>query len=207
MGVIDSTDNQLRLRLAALFHDVGKSITQTITDTGIHFYHHDIEGAKITRAAMERLKFSSDLTEEVAKLVTYHTFAFYEVKPKNRPAVMRRLIAKLDKDWSLIREIIALRYADKCKKARGPGFNDYDIIDINTVVNEIRINDDAILLNELLIDGDDIMKICNIPQGEIVGIILDRLHRSVLSNSELNDFDLLSKMALAEHKNIALQGH
>ena len=39
------------LRLAALFHDVGKPRTRAITDGGVSFHHHEVVGARMTRDA------------------------------------------------------------------------------------------------------------------------------------------------------------
>ena len=60
-------------RFAALMHDVGKPRTRRFQDDGtVTFHHHDVVGAKITRKRMKALRFSNDVTDEVAKLVELH---------------------------------------------------------------------------------------------------------------------------------------
>ena len=60
-------------RFAALMHDVGKPRTRRFQDDGsVTFHHHDVVGAKITRKRMKSLRFSNDVTDEVAKLVELH---------------------------------------------------------------------------------------------------------------------------------------
>jgi poly(A) polymerase len=60
-------------RFAALMHDVGKPRTRRFQDDGsVTFHHHDVVGAKITRKRMRALRFSNDVTDEVAKLVELH---------------------------------------------------------------------------------------------------------------------------------------
>lgn len=60
-------------RLAALFHDVGKPRTKRFEAGGkVSFHHHDVVGAKMTRARLEALRFSSDEVKSVAKLVELH---------------------------------------------------------------------------------------------------------------------------------------
>lgn len=58
------------VRLAALFHDLGKSRTKE----GGHFYGHDREGAKMTKEIMTRLKFSNKEIFETVNLVRWHMF-------------------------------------------------------------------------------------------------------------------------------------
>jgi len=60
-------------RFAALMHDVGKPATRRFQPDGtVTFHHHDAVGAKITRKRMRALRFSSDETAAVARLVELH---------------------------------------------------------------------------------------------------------------------------------------
>ena len=45
-AVVDKTSKNRLLRLAALFHDVGKLKTRAITDGGVTFDHHEVVGAR-----------------------------------------------------------------------------------------------------------------------------------------------------------------
>ena len=49
LAVVDKTSADRVLRLAALFHDVGKPRTRAITDGGVSFHHHEVVGARMTR--------------------------------------------------------------------------------------------------------------------------------------------------------------
>ncbi len=60
---------RLRVRLAALFHDIGKPKTRRIDDEGVTFRHHEAVGSKMTRARMPELGFDADITSEVSRLV------------------------------------------------------------------------------------------------------------------------------------------
>lgn len=63
----------LIVRLAALFHDVGKPKTRRFEQGGkVSFHHHDVVGAKLTRRRMEALRFSSDEIKAVSELVELH---------------------------------------------------------------------------------------------------------------------------------------
>lgn len=67
------------VRLAALFHDVGKPRTRGFQKgKGTTFHHHDVVGAKMTRRRLTDLRFSSDdvssITELVALHLRFHTY-------------------------------------------------------------------------------------------------------------------------------------
>ena len=63
----------IQVRLAALFHDIGKPKTLIIDEDGIgHFYGHDKLGAEMSKKALERFKCSNELIGKVYVLVKEH---------------------------------------------------------------------------------------------------------------------------------------
>ncbi len=72
LAVVDKTSPNRLLRLAALFHDVGKPRTRAITDGGVSFHHHEVVGARMTRTRMEALRYSAADTDTVVRLVELH---------------------------------------------------------------------------------------------------------------------------------------
>ena len=63
----------LRLRLAALLHDIGKPKTRSLLPDGrVAFHHHDVVGAKLARSRLTQLRLPSDVTNDVAKLISLH---------------------------------------------------------------------------------------------------------------------------------------
>src|SRR5690606_30116411 len=60
----------LILRMAALLHDIGKPATRRFEPGGgVSFHHHEIVGAKLTRARMRALRFDKDTIKAVSRLV------------------------------------------------------------------------------------------------------------------------------------------
>ena len=51
IAVVEKTSPDKVLRLAALFHDIGKPRTRSIGPGGVHFHHHDVVGARMTVAS------------------------------------------------------------------------------------------------------------------------------------------------------------
>ncbi|MDA8309237.1 MAG: CCA tRNA nucleotidyltransferase [Actinomycetota bacterium] len=72
LAVVDKTSPDKLLRLAALFHDVGKPKTRAIGPEGVTFHHHDEVGARMTRKRMEALRYSKEDIDVVAELVRLH---------------------------------------------------------------------------------------------------------------------------------------
>ena len=80
----------VRLAWAALLHDVGKAVTRTEDEEGIHFYGHDERGAEIAEAILRRLRFSREEQETILSLVRGHMI-FMNVR-KMRPSRLKRLL-------------------------------------------------------------------------------------------------------------------
>ncbi len=63
----------LVLRLAALFHDIGKPPTRRFEKGGgVSFHHHEVVGAKLTSKRMKAMRFDKDTTKQVSRLVELH---------------------------------------------------------------------------------------------------------------------------------------
>ncbi len=77
LAVVDKTSAGARspdrlLRLAALFHDVGKPRTRSFDQGGVTFHHHEVVGARMTRRRMEALHYPGDEIDTVVTLVELH---------------------------------------------------------------------------------------------------------------------------------------
>jgi poly(A) polymerase len=72
LAVVDKARPDLVLRLAALFHDVGKPDTREFGPGGVSFHHHEVVGARLTRQRLRALRYPKDVVEDVSKLVYLH---------------------------------------------------------------------------------------------------------------------------------------
>lgn len=57
---------------ALLFHDLGKMSTKTTVDGRDHFYHHQVESAKLAKTYCEKLKLSNLQKKQIIDLVACH---------------------------------------------------------------------------------------------------------------------------------------
>lgn len=81
------------LVLGVLFHDIGKPPTFQVDETGrIRFNGHEHVGATMTRALMERLRFSNECIDDTVAMVKNH-MAFKDVQ-QMRVAKLKRFLAR-----------------------------------------------------------------------------------------------------------------
>ncbi|MHB8505077.1 MAG: HD domain-containing protein, partial [Acidimicrobiales bacterium] len=73
IAVVEKTSPDRLLRLAALFHDVGKPKTRSFGPRGtVSFHHHEVVGARMTRDRMRALRYANEDIEVVSRLVELH---------------------------------------------------------------------------------------------------------------------------------------
>ena len=72
LTVVAKVEPDLRLRLAALLHDIGKPQTRQITPEGVQFHHHEVVGARMAEERLTALRYPGDVIADVRKLVETH---------------------------------------------------------------------------------------------------------------------------------------
>ncbi len=83
-----------RLAWGVIMHDIGKAVTRSVDDRGVHFYGHAQQGEEIARQIMERLRFSGSDMETVLQLIRHHML-FMNVR-EMRPARLKRFLRMPD---------------------------------------------------------------------------------------------------------------
>ncbi len=192
LAVIENCPVDKHLRLAALFHDLGKVPTLTIGDDGRrHFYRHEVNSAEMTEEIMTRFKFSNDEISKVSLLVRHH------MRPLEcGPPGIRRLIKDLNtelEDWVLFKR------ADSLGAKIQERDIDAAIVEFNAKVKLENERAKSAPFANLTIRGDDLIAL-GLKPGPIFGSILKELHEAVLDNPELNTKEQLLEMAKARIK-------
>jgi poly(A) polymerase/tRNA nucleotidyltransferase (CCA-adding enzyme) len=67
-----SNEERLIVRLAALFHDIGKPASRIEREDSDSFTDHDRKGAEMTSQILTRMRFSTDIVKSVTDLVKRH---------------------------------------------------------------------------------------------------------------------------------------
>lgn len=183
---VDHAPRELVIRLAALFHDICKPETKVPTQHGATFYGHEKRGARAVQRALQRLRYSNQIIEQVALLVDKHMFTT-GVTDKG----VRRLIRKMGEE--LVFSLLDLRRADVVAQGKGG-----DTRDVDELEERIRLELERkppFGLKDLEVDGNDIMNAFRILPSPLVGQVLDYLMELVLDNPELNQKERLMKEA------------
>ena len=179
---VDATPpDSLVLRLAGLFHDVGKA--ETFADG--HFHQHEFVGEAIARRVLRRWKYPKDVVTQVTHLIRHHMFWY---QSDWTGSAVRRFIRKVGLDE--IPDLFALRRADNIGSGiRAPRM--YALDDLWTRVQEEIERSTAFSTRDLAIDGNDVMKELGIPPGPEVGRIMAALFERVLDDPDLNSRERL----------------
>jgi tRNA nucleotidyltransferase (CCA-adding enzyme) len=183
-------DYPFHVKLASLFHDIGKPRTRRFdrAKKDYTFYGHEVVGERISRDIMDRLRFSRETSEKVRKLVRNHMF-FSDVDKITLSAV-RRIIRKVGKDdvWDLIK----LRISDRIGMGR-PKESPYRLRKYESMIEEAMRSPTSV--NMLNIDGNRIMAITDSPPSPKIGLILHALLEEVLEDPALNNESHLNSRA------------
>jgi poly(A) polymerase len=71
-AVVDKASPDLKLRLAALLHDIGKPETRQFGPEGVTFHHHEVVGARMARHRLRELRYPKEVVGDVSQLVHMH---------------------------------------------------------------------------------------------------------------------------------------
>ncbi len=166
--VVDRTPPELVTRFAALLHDMGKMKTKAIVKGKVHFYGHESESARLAKQILRKLKYPREFIEKVSFLIKYHLYAFSYGKEENNwtDSAVRRLIRNFD---SLLPNFLSLVKADITSSSPiRVRKNLQSIADLELRIMEIRKKEEAEKI-EVLLNGNEIMELLNIPPSPLVG--------------------------------------
>ena len=182
LKALDNSLPRLDLRWAALLHDIGKPTTRSKDAKGIHFYGHDLEGEKLARQILTRLRYSKQFTDKVGLLVRWHMFPIHA---HSTDRALRRFIRKVGRDNML--DLMEVRRADILALGKQTTHTSWAYWQtLKDRIEAIIEGDTALSLADLAIGGREIMDILDIPPGPQVGIALEWLLEKVLDDPTLN---------------------
>lgn len=175
------------LRLAMLFHDIGKPKAKEEGEDGFdHFHGHPQLGEEMTKDIMRRLKFDNDTIYKVSKLVLYHDYG-NGVPPTL--SIVRRAVNKIGED------IFPLLFP--VKKADMAAQSDYQreekqqcLTDWERCYEEILQKQQCVSLKTLAVTGSDLIA-AGMEPGKELGDVLRKLLEEVLEEPERNTKEYL----------------
>lgn len=156
----------LVLRLAALLHDIGKPATRRFDRGGVTFHHHDVVGAKLAKRRLRELRYDNDTIKAVARLIELHLRFFGYSDQAWSDSAVRRYVrdagTELEQLHILTRADVTTQNARKAERLA----HAYD--DIESRIEQLSEEEELKAVRPDL-NGEEIMRILNIPAGRDVG--------------------------------------
>lgn len=176
------------VRLAGLFHDVSKPETRRWSEEKQDwtFHGHDVVGSRVTKKALEDLRFPRETIEKVVKLVRWHMF--FSDPDQITLSAVRRMIKNVGEEniWDLLNLRICDRIGTGRPKEQPFRFRKYQAM----VDQALR---DPISVKMLKTDGDHLMEKFHVNPGPRIGWTLNALLEEVLDDASRNTREYLDK--------------
>ncbi|NNC74824.1 MAG: HDIG domain-containing protein, partial [Acidimicrobiia bacterium] len=176
------------LRLAALFHDVGKPETRDISGKGVTFHHHEVVGARMTRARMRELRFPKDDIRDVSQLVFLHMRP-HTFKMGWTDRAVRRYVRDAGPLLEDLNELVRCDVTTRNeKRARS----------ISRRIDEMEQRIEELAAKEELdairppIDGNSVMKHLGLEPGRVIGEAMDMLLEHRLDHGPYEEAEALT---------------
>ena len=197
LEVLDGVPPKLSLRMGALLHDIAKPNTKGIENGKVHFRHHEVVGARMTKKILKRLKYDNKTIEDVAQLVEQsarpHTF-----KMGWTDSAVRRYI--LDAGH-MLEDLNALVRADVTTKNKQKKQEIYQTLDeMEKRIEEVKEKEELEKLRPP-VDGNEIMEILEIEPGPSLGKIMKSLYEQRINEGEVSKEEAI-KLAKEVYKKL-----
>jgi poly(A) polymerase len=164
---LESGEPDLVLRLAALMHDVGKPDTKAIGPDGrVSFHHHEIVGARMTRARMRALRFPKDQITAVSDLVALHLRFYGYGRGEWTDSAVRRYVTDAGPLLPRLHLLTRSDCTTRNKRKAAQLYADYDALEER--IARIQAEEDLARVRPDL-DGNAIMELLGLPPGPLVG--------------------------------------
>ncbi len=190
----------LEVRLAALFHDVGKPrVAWRGNDGRLHYYAkpgfaergHDQVGAELTAGALQRLRYPTALRRRVVRIVRRHMFQI----GRGDEWRARRFLRKHGVELAF--QLLDHKQADLSGK-RGSSGEPPPLEELERLAAfrqvVAREQHSPYRLADLAVDGSDLVAL-GIPAGPRLGRLLEALLDEVVEDPELNTRERLLQLA------------
>jgi putative nucleotidyltransferase with HDIG domain len=183
------TGAPLPVRLAALFHDLGKPLTRKLGEAGVWTFHqHEKESARLCREILLRCRWPNGVIDQVVHLVKEHMFHYDETWGD---AAVRRFIIRSGEEN--LPALYALREADAYGMTGTPPPRDF-LLPLDSRVKAVLAQSRALSLKDLAVSGKDLVEI-GVQPGPSMGIILGELLEAVLEDPAQNTREKLLEIA------------
>lgn len=176
------------VRLAMLFHDMGKPKTKTTDSEGIdHFHGHACVSEDLATDIMRRLKLDNETIRIVGRLIHFHDERIPTDKRAVRRAMNRVGSDIFDRLMLVMRaDLLAQSYYKRDEKLT-------HLSGLCAIASEILENRECIGLKQLAVTGKDLLEV-GLAKGPEIGEILNAMLSDVLDDPSHNEKEYLLSM-------------
>ncbi len=190
IAVVAKTSPRLKLRLAALLHDVGKPGTRGYGPQGVTFHYHDVVGARMARARLIALRYPNDVVDDVAKLVELH-LRFHTYQMGWTDSAVRRYVRDAG---PLLEDLNELTRSDcTTRNAKKAAALARRMDELEARIAELREHEELAKIRPAL-DGNSVMKVLGVTPGPVVGEALDFLLDIRLEEGEISEDEATERL-------------
>jgi len=186
----DDTD----MRLAALFHDIGKPDSVWYDEEGNgHYYKndsgqgqdHETVGAQMAEDILRRLRYPANRIARIKQLIQNHMFPIF-----NSSKGARKFLNQAG-SYEIAHNLLDLKESDYLGKGNDSATREMSDLMRQLIDAEYEAQN-AFTPKDLAINGNEVMQLLGIDSGPQVGEILKSLMDIVVDNPEMNTKDNLS---------------
>lgn len=176
----------LKIRLAMLFHDVGKPDCFTIDEKGGHFKGHPERSEELAREVLNHLKVDNATKNTVLSLIKYHQRVILPGKK-----YVKRFLSKFSFEFfDMLLEVMRADTLAHSSLAEG---NLEDIKKLAALKAEIVAEGECVSLKSLALNGRELIAM-GITDGRKIGEILNRLLEMVIDGEVENEKEKLIQL-------------
>ncbi|WP_025619529.1 CCA tRNA nucleotidyltransferase [Salinispora cortesiana] len=155
------------LRMAALMHDVGKPATKAVGSDGrVSFHHHEVVGARMTKARMKALRFPRETTTKVTALVALHLRFYGYGRGEWTDSAVRRYVTDAGDLLARLHKLTRSDCTTRNRRKAAQLAADYDALEER--IARLAAEEDLARVRPDL-DGNAIMELLGVPPGPVVG--------------------------------------
>jgi len=196
IAVVAKTSPRLRIRLAALLHDVGKPRTRGFGPQGVTFHHHEVVGARMARERMGALRYPNELVDDVTLLVELH-LRFHTYRMGWTDSAVRRYVRDAG---PLLDDLNELTRCDcTTRDARKAAALGRRMDELEARIAELREHEALSQIRPAL-DGKQVMKFLGVSPGPIVGDALSFLLELRLEEGPMDEEESYLQLAEWAHR-------
>ena len=177
---VDHVPPELKLRLAMLFHDIGKPATFSMGEDGQgHFYGHPKVSAALAEQILVRLRAPKRLREAVVRLVRVHDWPL-----STEPRLIRRRLQQLGEEGFF--DLLRVQKGDTAACFLSDCTREDDRNEVEDAAKAILVAKPCLTVRDLAVSGRDIMALgyCGPGVGAALRGLLERVIAGEIPNEK-----------------------